>query len=113
MTLQYSFERLRLGLEILTLHPGPVKARLSHAFHRSLCQVVPSLLPSEAREIWETVWHEVTANPADDFDGVFDRSIECISDEDAVDIIKQILRVERIVRVAIALDASPDVLVLK
>jgi hypothetical protein len=112
MTLQYSFERLSLGVEILAAHPGPVKARLADAFHRSLCGVVPGLLPQEAADIWESVWRSVTAVPSGDRSGVFDRSIEDISDEDAVAIVHQILEVERLVRIAIAMDSSPDVLIL-
>lgn len=112
MTLQYSFERLSLGVEILATHPGPVKARLADAFHRSLCGVVSGLLPAEAGNIWDSVWHLVTALPSGDQNGVFDRSIEVISDEDAVAIVHQVLEVERLVRVAIAMDASPDVLLL-
>jgi hypothetical protein len=112
MTLQYSFERLSLGVEILATHPGQVKARLADAFHRSLCWVVPGLLPAEAAAIWESVWRLVTALPSGDQDGVFDRSIEAISDEDAVALVHRILEVERLVRIAIAMDASPDVFLL-
>jgi hypothetical protein len=112
MTLQYSFERLSLGVEILATHPGAIRARLSDAFHKSLCQVVPSLLPIEAREIWESVWKDVTSLPSGNREGVFDRSIDLLSDDDAVSTVRQILQVERMVRIAIALDASPDVLLL-
>jgi hypothetical protein len=112
MTLQYSFERLSLGVEILAVHPGTVKDRLAEAFHKALCGVVTSLLPPEARGIWESVWQAVTAEPSGTRDGVFDRSIERISDEDAVAIVKKIIEVERLVRIAIAMDSSPDVLLL-
>jgi hypothetical protein len=112
MTLQYSFERLSLGVETLAACPGPVKARLAEAFHRSLCGVVSGLLPTEARDIWDSVWGVVTAVPSGDRAGTFDRSIENISDEDAVAIVHQILEVERLVRIAIAMDSSPDVLIL-
>jgi len=112
MTLQYSFERLSLGIDILATHPGPVKARLSEAFHRSLCQVVPSLLPPEARVIWEGIWAAVTREPPGEYEGVFGRSIDDLSDEDAVSLVERIMQVERLVRLAIAVDSSPDVLLL-
>ena len=112
MSLQYSFERLNLGLEILAAHPGPVKARLADAFHRSLCRVVPGMLPPEAADIWVSIWSAVTAQPSGERAGTFDESIEDVSDDDAVAIVHQILEVERLVRIAIAMDASPDVLIL-
>jgi hypothetical protein len=112
MTLRYSFERLNRGVEILATHPGPIKARLAEAFHRSLCAVVPGLLPAAAVSIWNAAWRVVTARPADDQSGAFDVSIEALSDQEAVAVVWQVLEVERLVRLAIAMDAGPDLLLM-
>jgi hypothetical protein len=110
MALRYSFEHLSSGIDVLATHPGAIKDRLVEAFDKHLCHVVPSLLPASAVEVWESAWRQVTAVPASDQEGVFRVSIEALDETAAVDVARQVMQVEVLVRVAIASVGGPDVL---
>jgi hypothetical protein len=97
MSLQYTVEKLRMGVAVLATQRGRINERLIAAFHRSLHAVSVDSLPDQAKPIWAEVWTAVTAVPAlgdSPQDGAYAPSIRALDEDAALRIAEQIVTVE-------------------
>lgn len=92
--LGYAVEKLGVGVEVLVTHPGEIRDRLIEAFHFSLHAVSGEGLPEDAKRIWSQVMAKVTAVKGTPQSGVFQPSINALTDADAVWVARMIMTVE-------------------
>lgn len=90
VSIQYSLDKLGLGIRVLATHQGAIKDRLVAAFHQGLYAVGPASLPGQARTIWEGVWRDVTAIRGAENEASFGLSIEAITEGQAAEIAEKI-----------------------
>jgi hypothetical protein len=99
--LTYANEKLSLGVHELATHPGRIKERLISAFHPSLAQVPDTDLPPEAKELWGKVWKQVTAQGGTAESGTYQSSINALSENEAVELARNIVTVQAMVKAAL------------
>ncbi len=98
----YTHEKLGAGVQILATHPGRVKERLIEAIHKSLFAVDPAALSEpgmdrNARAYWDEVWVAVTTAPPDPARGVYEPSIERLTEAEASRLAQLIVTVDSMV----------------
>ena len=92
--LGYAIEKLGGGVQVLATHPGEIRERLIEAFYDSLHAVSGEALPEEAKRIWSQVMAKVTTAKGTPQSGVFQPSINALTDTDAVWVAQMIMRVD-------------------
>ena len=95
--LDYTYAKLRAGVQTLATHPGEVKKRLIAAFHDSLFAVNSEALPDEPKGIWLQVWEKATSIKGSSCEGSFVPSINDLDEAGAVKLAKMITTVEAMV----------------
>jgi hypothetical protein len=100
--LPYASEKLNLGVHELATHSGKIKERLISAFNTSLAQVPDKDLPPDARKIWDRVWRQVTALGGTAQSGKFEPSINALRDDEVLQIAKDIVTVQVMVKAALS-----------
>jgi hypothetical protein len=86
-------------VNILATHPGRVKERLIEAAHKALVHVDANVFTRpgvyvDAPNYWRRVWDAITSAPKDPQRGVFEPSINNLTEEEATEIAQLILSLE-------------------
>jgi hypothetical protein len=95
-TVAYSREKIAAALQVLAVHPGPIKARLRACAEHFFLSSRRDMPTEETRAWWDRAYKglALTTETGDPIPGSLPRAIERLTDEEAVEVAQAILNLD-------------------